>query len=80
MYSKTIILYDWYLSPLDILKLRARFFVIPGMTVVTQYSYAEQAVILNLKHSIFDTDDTIHVNNNEAIDKINSIYSKLIDA
>jgi hypothetical protein len=40
-------------------KLRAQFFVIPGMTVNTQSNFAERAIYLRLAHPNYTTNETL---------------------
>ena len=75
MKYKIIKIYEWPLSAIEVEKLRAQFFVIPGMEVDTQSSFAECATYLRLSHPNFTINETlIYDNTEESFKKLTEFY------
>jgi hypothetical protein len=76
MNHKIIKLYDWSMPAIHVERLRASFFVIPGMKVSIQSSYAERAIYLRLAHPNYTTNETLEFDNSDmrSIEKLVEYY------
>ena len=63
---------------IEVEKLRAQFFVIPGMTVNTQSNFAERAIYLRLSHTNYTTNETLIYDdtNEESFKKLLEFYNE----
>lgn len=65
MHYKIIKFYEWSIPAIHLERLRADFFVIPGMKVDTQSSLAERAIYLRLEHPNYTISETLEFDNSD---------------